>query len=477
MQPIHKTVGTRTLLQCFITHPELIDLFKHVPPKAQGVIRQIVVAASPRSACDNDHMAKPTPESPASAAFPADSGDFSTVARQLCWTRYAGAFALTITIGLVQLVLGISLPLWALGCVVAGLLCCNIGIDMSLRHGRDVSAGELFAHLLLDVCALAILLYFSGGSGNPFVSFFLLPLVVAAVTLPARHAVAMALLAVGCYTALMFFHWPLPSHLFNLHVLGMWFNFLLSAALILGFVVRLARNLRQRDAALASAREKVLRDEHIVALGALAAGAAHDLGTPLSTMAVLAKESETEAAGQPELADNMRCLGEQIASCKQTLARLRNYDIEQGRHELLAADAFLGRTVENWSRLRAAVPVKLLWQGEAPQLRVTPALVQTLSNLINNAADASPDGIEVEGRNDGKFLVIDIRDDGPGISEEVAAQAGRQPVTTKHSGHGVGLLLANATIERLGGRVSVSNRTPRGACTRVSIPLAALASA
>ncbi|MDN5938705.1 MAG: hypothetical protein L0H83_08575, partial [Salinisphaera sp.] len=333
--------------------------------------------------------------------FAGDGEELSNVAQQLYRLRYAAIAAQLATVLLVQYAVGIDLPLTRIGVVILLLGLCNAGIGLRLRGPLSVSEPELFAHLLVDVAALTALLYYSGGSANPFVSLYLLPLIVAAVTLPTRFAAAMAAVTLVCYSALMFDHWPLPLHRFNLHVLGMWFNFLVSAGLILGLVVRMAHGLRRRDAALANAREQALRDEQIVALGALAAGAAHDLGTPLATMAVLARETEQQTHKQPELAANMRCLRDQIDTCKKTLARLRSYDVEDGCRTSLPADGFLQRIVEDWRRLRPKVPASCRWQGAAPMLQVETALVQTLTNLINNAADASPGGVDIEGCLDG----------------------------------------------------------------------------
>lgn len=403
-----------------------------------------------------------------------DDDALSVVAQQLCLLRFACAIALVLTVIVIEHGLGIDLPLLALAAVVGGLVLGNLIISLRLRSGRPVSAAELFAQMLFDVAALMALLYCSGGSGNPFVSFFLLPLIVVAVTLPGRFAFAMGAVTLACYSLLLFFHWPLPNHSFNLHVLGMWFNFVVSAGLILGIVLRMARRLRERDAALAAVREQVLRDEHIVALGSLAAGAAHDLATPLATMSVLARESELAADGQAELADNMRCLREQIDACKHTLTRLRSYDFDDRQASTLAADAFLNQTLDDWRRMRPSIAVDCQWQGPAPALQVDTALLQTLTNLINNAADASPSGMQIRGSLAADNLVIDIRDFGPGIAPAVATRAGKVPVTTKDDGHGVGLLLANATIERLGGHVTIRNHPTSGACTRISIPLQAV---
>lgn len=367
---------------------------------------------------------------------------------------------------------------------VIGLLAVfNYTVQRRLRNPLSVTDRELFIQLLADVAALTALLYFSGGSSNPFVSLYLLPLIVTAIVLPRLCAGLMAVITAACYTLLMFENVPLPAHhdLFNLHLLGMWFNFMLSVVLIFFFVVRMAAALHEREYRLAAAREESLRNEQIVALGTLAAGAAHELGTPLSTMAVIAKEIEKEHAEQPALIADMRCLRDQIEVCKRTLTRLRAYAGEEGgaRAERLSLEVFLNEMLEHWRLMRPAVPVTSQWTGPQPSpvIIAEQTLAQTLTNLINNAADASPGGVEISGRWDDRELALEIRDLGPGITPEVADRAGKTFVTTKSSGQGLGLglLLANATVERLGGKVHLFNRAGGGACTQVTLPLSALA--
>ena len=182
------------------------------------------------------------------------------------------------------------------------------------------------AHLLTDVAALSALLYLSGGSANPFVSLYLVPLVIAAVALPAAFAWAMAAVTVTCYGLLFYFYVPLPAlhlaHDFGLHLFGMWVNFLVSAVIIAWLVARMAQAIRTRDAQIARQREDALRNERIVALGTLAAGAAHELGTPLSTMAVVLGEMAHEHATDGELGRDIATLRTQVDVCKHTITRM-----------------------------------------------------------------------------------------------------------------------------------------------------------
>ncbi|HKB55512.1 MAG TPA: histidine kinase dimerization/phospho-acceptor domain-containing protein, partial [Ramlibacter sp.] len=319
------------------------------------------------------------------------------------------------------------------------------------RLGKDypVSSAELFAQLVADVLALAALLYFSGGSTNPFISLFLLPLVIAAATLPHGYTWAMAALTTACYTLLMKFYVPLPlphaisgdmSHdmsamegmdmsampqgnIFNLHIFGMWLGFVLSAAIVAFFVVKMAQAVRERDESLARVREETLRNERIVALGTLAAGAAHELGTPLSTMSVVIGELQHEAGLNAEWRDSLTLLDGQVRNCRRILDKMLD-DTQDINAQPLAA--YLAETLDEWRLLRPATECSYRSAGcsEAAPQKFDPALRPALLNLLNNAADASPERIEVEARCDAQQLTLTVSDHGPGLTPEAAARAG-----------------------------------------------------
>lgn len=403
----------------------------------------------------------------------------TSVSRRLVLLRAVMTLGLGLAIAVVHFALPIDLPLPPMATAVAAMALFNIQIWLRLRRGRAATTASILAQLLFDVAALTVLLYCAGGSANPFVSLYLLPLVVAAVVLPPRHAMFMALITVGCYSALMFWNMPLGAHHFRLHVIGMWCNFVLSAGLIVFFVVRMATALRSREQELAAERERALRDENIVALGTLAAGAAHELSTPLSTMAVLTRELEADAG--PQQAEDMRCLREQVDACKTTLTRLRSYSVDGGAREAepVASDALVRGIVDDWRLLRPAVPVTCQWRGPVPAPSVcrSEGLDQTLTNLINNAADASPAGMTVQGDLVDGDLVIDIQDSGTGVAADIAALArgaGRASAEAGEARGGMGLILANASVERLGGRIQWFDRAGGGVCARVAVPFQSL---
>ncbi|MFP5350829.1 MAG: sensor histidine kinase, partial [Gammaproteobacteria bacterium] len=188
---------------------------------------------------------------------------------------------------------GLRLPLVPLALVFSISAVVNGITWLRLRWRQPVSDVELFVHLVFDVAMLTLALYYTGGSTNPFAPLFLLPLTLTAAALPGAYTWAMLGLTGACYSLLLFYYVPLPgqhaAHAadFRLHVIGMWLGFLVGAALIAYFAVYMARTLRERDQLHAQMRERELKHQRVLALGTLAAGAAHELGTPLSTMAVL----------------------------------------------------------------------------------------------------------------------------------------------------------------------------------------------
>ena len=404
-------------------------------------------------------------------------------------------------LALAYVVLDMQLPWLPLFSTIAALSALDLLTWMRLRSARPVSNGELFAQLCADVLVLAVLVYFSGGSTNPFISLFLLPLVIAATTLPRGYTWGMAALTTLCYTLLMKYHVPLPrpeqagrsdtpampnmtdmegmahdmggmppDNIFNLHVIGMWLGFVLSAGIIAYFVVRMAQAVRERDESLAKAREETLRNERIVALGTLAAGAAHELGTPLSTMAVVIGELGHEASLPPEWRDSLSLLDGQVRNCRRILDKMLD-DTQNVPRQPLAQ--FLDETMEEWRLLRPATACEYRADGcgQAELAAFDPALRAALLNLLNNAADASPERIEVTARCEGQNLILAIYDHGPGLTPEAAARAGSAFFTTKREGRGLGLFLANATLERLGGKVRLFNREGGGAATEVMLPI------
>jgi two-component system sensor histidine kinase RegB len=345
----------------------------------------------------------------------------------------------------------------------------------------------LFLQLLGDIAALTLLFYFTGGYSNPLVWMYLLPIAVAAVALPPRWVWGITGLAITCYATLVFFHVPL-SHLhvndlvgvgLDTHLVGMWLGFTVSAALVAGFVSRIGQNLRENDRLVAEAREKMLDSERMLALGALAAATAHELGTPLTTMAVLAGELHDTQAANPELAADLALLRQEIARCKEILSSLAASagQIRGEGASSVALDAFLDQTLERWRDTRPALQFDCRFGGTTPAPRIAAdrTLGQALVNLLDNAADASPARIELQGGWNADELQLDIRDFGSGLAPEIVAQVGQPFFTTKQeNGLGIGFYLSRTIFGRFGGRVELESLAEGGTMTRIRLPLADL---
>jgi two-component system sensor histidine kinase RegB len=419
--------------------------------------------------------------------------------QRLIALRGVAVFAQCATLALVHYLLEMTLPLLPMLISIGVLATFNLLSWVRLHAARPVANAELFIQLSIDVLALSALLYYAGGSTNPFISLYLLPLVIAAATLPQRYTWAMAALTTACYTVLMKYYLPLPSahqmreeidvatmpmhdhaHMqhtipaddaFNMHVIGMWLGFVISAVVVAFFVVKMANSLRQRDEKLARIREQTLRNERIVALGLQAAGAAHEMGTPLSTLAIVIGELQHDAQLTPEWREHLTVLDEQVHNCKRILDKLLT-NAQEVTPEAKSLQQFMLEILDEWQLLRPTVQHRFhaIDLSKAP-LRFDPALRAALLNLLNNAADASLDEINIFAHHDEQNFTLEIQDHGPGLTAEAAANAGAAFFTTKEEGRGLGLFLANATIEQLGGKVQLFNREGGGATTKVTLPL------
>jgi two-component system, sensor histidine kinase RegB len=406
--------------------------------------------------------------------------------RRLVVLRYIVVAILAAALTVVQAGFKMDVPLLPVCTVLTVLALTNVLVHARLRMRWPVTEIEIFGNLIGDVVALTTLLHFAGGSTNPLVSLYLFPLMVAATILSTRYNWGMAVITVACYSLLLFWYVPLGQQHhgegvsdFNLHVLGMWAIFVISTGFISHFVAGMAHSLRERDRMLALTREETLRNERIVALGTLAAGAAHELSTPLASMALLSDDMARRYAGQPGLSDDVADLQAQIANCKVIISSLADSaGIARGESgQAQAADRFLDDVIAKWLLMRPTENVNYHWSAArpAPAIVTEATLSQAVINLLNNAADASPGQVGILGRSEANRVIIEINDRGPGLSPEVAQRAGEAFFSTKSPGGlGIGLFLANATIERFGGKVRIFNREGGGACTEIELPSLAL---
>ncbi|MGM0831363.1 sensor histidine kinase [Halomonas qaidamensis] len=399
-----------------------------------------------------------------------------TIVRGITWT----GFLLAIIVGIELLTF--DLPVTAVVSVVIAMGILNIATWWRLGRPKAVNHFEYLAHLLADIAGLTLLFYFSGGSTNPFITYYLVPVTIAAATLPWRHAWIIAACAMAGYTYLMFFYHPIPQlgHInsdgpLSLHVLGMWLNFGLSAGLVTFFIYKMAHALRNRDKALSRTREAALRNEQVLAVATQAAGTAHELGTPLSTMAVLLNEMHQDAPDGSTLQQDIAILRQQVDVCKSRLQHLVTTADRRrmAEPEVLDAEVWLAAVVQRWLVIRPDVShfFEVAEKRGRPWIAVDATLDQALTNLLNNAADANPEQIAIRLDWQDESVVIDIRDHGPGIAMSIADQLGDTFISTKSKGMGIGLFLTHATINRFGGGVSLYNHPEGGTLTEVTLPL------
>lgn len=406
--------------------------------------------------------------------------------------------------------LDIHLPEQPLWLVILSIVIVNIYTSMRLETEDPVTELEIFSQLVIDVFAITVLLYLTGGASNPITWVFLLPLIITAIMLDQSYAWYMVILTTSMYTALMAYNIPLPSiephmpspemlytdaknyellqhvhavndsHYFNLHIFGMWFGFVFSAGLVAFFVVELAKTLKAQERNLAEARENALRDERVVALGTLAASAAHDMGTPLGTIAIVSHELEQEYPihRYPDLHEKLLIMQQQVDRCKTALsvmsASAGEMRAESGSVMLLTD--YIDEVINQWRTHKPTAKLCFIISPEVEmQAKIVAELTLTHSiiNILNNAAEASPQekGVEFHASWDLEYVIIKIRDFGPGLPLELIDFAGKQPVISKKRGLGVGLFLAYSTINRLGGKINLHNSESGGACVEITLPL------
>jgi two-component system sensor histidine kinase RegB len=398
-------------------------------------------------------------------------------------------------IGLIGLALlqpfsSIDVPLNAiavLSCAVAASLIFGY---WRLRRGASITPLELLGHLLVDVSLLVGLLWLTGGISNPLISYLLVLLAVSATLLPRLMVIGFAMASTALYTFFLLLDLSSDQQMamsgdmqemtFQLHLVGMWVIFVVSAALITVFITRMAEGIRRRELTLAKAREEALRSEQLIAIGTLAAGTAHALGTPLSTMSVLLSDLDelaTENLGVPEVKEDISVLRQQVTRCRNSLTQLtRYYHKDEGRSEqTIPISAFIEDVRDYLTNIHPRSNIQItLYNIDNKHLNSDLSIKHALINIIENGIKAAKDKVTLELRVSRADLTITIADDGPGIPAEVMENLGEPFISVRNQGMGLGIYLANASISRLGGSIEMRNRVEGGAVTRITLPLAKL---
>jgi two-component system sensor histidine kinase RegB len=412
----------------------------------------------------------------------------------LVMLRWLAVGGQVVTILFAAVWLGIALPLMPMAGVILFLIALNVASLHRCRTGRAITDAELFAGLVMDVGALTVQLSLSGGAMNPFVSLFLLQVILGAVLL--RPLLVWLLLAVAslCFIGLTQFYrqidlsayrGQLHGHqdFFSLHIYlyGLIICFLLTAGLLVLFVARINRNLRDRDRRLAQLREQSVEEEHIVRMGLLASGAAHELGTPLATLSVILNDWERVPAlnVDPEVAAEIEEMNAALARCKEIVSRilLAAGEARSEESEPTTLLAFLDHVVAEWRETRS--PADLDYAAEIgldAAIASDTVVRQILFNVFDNALEASPGWVGIRASRRGEMLVVTVTDKGGGFAPEILANLGKPYQSTKNrSGSGLGLFLVVNVLRKLGGTILARNLPTGGASVELSLPIEALA--
>ena len=379
----------------------------------------------------------------------------------------------------------VAKPLGLATAEIAWVLAIYASISVATANrGRfeiPITNKEFFIHLLVDIIFFSVLLYFSGGASNPFISYYLIPISIAAITLPRSYTASIALIALSGYSLLLIYYIPVmaiaPSHMGhtmagnNLHIIGMWANFAISAAIISYFVSQIARELELQQQKIAEHREQQLENEQLLAIGTLAAGTAHELGTPLNTMRLLVDEMQQAENGNKDIA----LLSQQIDQCKITLKQLQSTANESSsnQYSTQSLQGYFDQLIERWQLMRPELNAKVNYDKSeypAPDIRFHPTIAQSILNLLNNAADASPTGVEVSISWSDVEVIIYIKDFGEGYQTTTSSDL--KPFSTnKADGLGLGLFLSQNTVTRFGGSISLDKLPEGGTLTKLCLPI------
>ncbi len=420
----------------------------------------------------------PIPDGPSPARAAAEN------MRQLVQLRWIAVVGQLATILIVDLGLGVPLPVVPMLAIVGMLVLANIATIITLRRYR-VTGIELLVALLFDTLCFTAQLFLSGGSENPFIWLYLLQVVLGAVLLETWGALLLAAIAGAGFSLLTLYHWPLvfPARIArdiaDLRLVGSWLAFAMVALLLILFVRRITRNLNARDAYLRDLTRYSAEEDGIVRMGLFATGAAHELGTPLATLSVVLADWRhmPELAHSEDLKGDLEVMSGEVERCKTIVTNIL-HSAGEPRGEAMAETPpcrFLDHVIDAWRPTHPSVPLDYRCAASTgARIAADRALRQAVWNLIDNAADFSPQGVTVEGwTRDGQFEIV-VSDRGPGFPADMLGEIGRMHRSTKGEGHGIGLFLATNVARRQGGRLEAGNRDGGGAIVRFIIPLIAI---
>jgi two-component system sensor histidine kinase RegB len=398
--------------------------------------------------------------------------------------RWLAIIGQTTAVLVVHFGLDFPLPIWACLAVIALSAWLNVALRVRFSLSQRVEPERAAWLLAFDIAELAVLLFLTGGLQNPFAFLFLAPVLLSATALPPRLTLMLGGFAVLCATVLVFVHYPLPwdaddpLELPWIYLLGVWLSILLAIGFIGVYSWQLTEEGRQLAEALAATELVLAREQHLSQLDGLAAAAAHELGTPLSTISVIATELAHAIEPDSPHADDVKLLREQAQRCRTILAKLT--ELSSGEpFDRMPLSALLEEVVAPHRNFGVSIDVALPPQETPPVGARNPAILYGLGNLLENAVDFAHERVEVTADWTGEDVAVTISDDGPGFAPEIMDRIGepyvrssrrrRMNAGSETTGLGLGFFIAKTLLERSGATLDFENRSfpDRGAVVRV----------
>jgi two-component system sensor histidine kinase RegB len=406
---------------------------------------------------------------------------------RLRWVAVAGQLA---TVLGVHFALGFDLPLLACLAVIGLSALLNVVMQTRFPASKRLQSGHAVLTLAYDLLQLSVLLYLTGGLQNPFSLLMVVPAAISASTQPSRMTVGLCALSVLCATLLMVFYMPLPwlaGATLTLpfpYMMGVWTSLVSCIIFMAAYAWRTTQENRQMLDALAATELRLAREQKLSALDGLAAAAAHELGTPLGTISLVAKELEREIPEDSPLREDILLLRSQATRCRDILRTLTQHS---GETDAMFSKMTLGHLIEEvvqpFRAFGITLDVVLQPDPDAPPAQPVmprnPGVIYGLTNLVENAVDFASSRVEVTAFWDAQVIRLAIADDGPGFASNVLGRLGDPFVTTRAredvddsdeaQGMGLGIFIAKTLLERSRATVKLSNRKPpeTGACVEV----------
>ncbi len=388
--------------------------------------------------------------------------------------RWLSVIGQTAAVLVVHYGLGYEVPIWACLAVIALSAWLNIALRVRFRLIQRLEPDRAAWLLAFDIAELAVLLFLTGGLQNPFAFLFLGPVLISATALPPRITVILGIFAVLCATALVFVHYPLPwdaadpMELPAIYMMGVWLSILIAMGFIGVYAWQITEESRQLADALAATELVLAREQHLSQLDGLAAAAAHELGTPLSTITVIARELERAMAFDSRHRNDVLLLREQAQRCRDILAKITELSSSGEPFDRMPLSALIEEVVAPHRHFGVTIDVMLPSDRSLePAVARNPAILYGLGNLVENAVDFAQAKAEVTAAWNDEEVFITIRDDGPGFSAEVMDRLGEPYVTTRHhrakeegteTGLGLGFFIAKTLLERSDATLTFKNR-------------------